>query len=477
MTYWSAHTPLPLLEQGRAAHGGALVAKAVELGYPALGLTDHGVMRRGGRAVHVLPQGRHRAAARASRPTCASTGPRASGRPPCTWGCWPRPRPATATWSAWSTSRHRQFRYQPVLDLADLAEAGRDGRLDGRGGHVRVLVRPAADLLREGDPVAARNLLVALDGWFDQLYVELQHHNIVDDDPRRPTARGAAGRARRRAGPAGRASPRTATTASPRTAADHDVMKRLMSWSDDPDDAVFPGDGYHMVGQRWMRERYAARHPGAGLRGPGRPVRPGQGGHPRAGRLQGGACPTWAGTRTRAARAGAGGCWSAAWRRQAGRPRKQQATCGRIGEEAGGRRRRRDGRLPAADRRRVRLHARGGHHLQRARLRGSARTCAGCWASPASTPEVEAALRPVPVQRPHEAARHRHRRRAPPAPAGDRLPARRYHVATSPPGGRWGWRRPTAEPEGRLLVRWKMHARQTGGNPDQRARTRCSSAS
>lgn len=36
----------------------------------------------------------------------------------------------------------------------------------------------------------------------------------------------------------------------------HDAMKRIVSWGDDPDDATFPGDGFHLASTGWMRERH-----------------------------------------------------------------------------------------------------------------------------------------------------------------------------------------------------------------------------
>lgn len=37
----------------------------------------------------------------------------------------------------------------------------------------------------------------------------------------------------------------------------HDAMKRIVSWGDDPDDAKFPGDGFHLSSTGWMAERHA----------------------------------------------------------------------------------------------------------------------------------------------------------------------------------------------------------------------------
>ena len=93
------------------------------------------------------------------------------------------------------------------------------------------------------------------------------------------------------------------------------------------------------------------------------------------------------------------------------------------------------GRLPAAGPRRVRLHARGRTSPSPSAAPARLRTCCGAGHHQLQPDRLEAALRPVPVHRPDQAAGHRHRRRAPPARRRHRLPAAKYHVAHI---GTWG---------------------------------------
>lgn len=265
MTYWSAHShsrysikdALPTVE--------AMVDTAVHLDYPGLGLTDHAGM--GGAA--------------ALYTSCRSAGieplpgveayvalDRNKGKRPATMhmGMLATTETGYRNLVGLVNQSHRQFRWKPVLDLMDLAEASTEGRLSGVAALSGCWFGMLPTLLRDGDPLAVRNLLVALDGWFDGFYVELQHHNIVDethDDPRHVAALHAIA--------AGLGLPVVLTQdshycdKSDRTV--HETMKKLVSWSDDPDDAVFPGDGYHMVDQAWMESRFTPAQLSDGLAG------------------------------------------------------------------------------------------------------------------------------------------------------------------------------------------------------------------
>ena len=47
----------------------------------------------------------------------------------------------------------------------------------------------------------------------------------------------------------------------------HEALKRLVAFGPDPDDAVFPGDGFHLADEQWMRERHSDDRFGYGLEG------------------------------------------------------------------------------------------------------------------------------------------------------------------------------------------------------------------
>jgi len=51
----------------------------------------------------------------------------------------------------------------------------------------------------------------------------------------------------------------------------HEALKRLISFSDDPDDAIFPGGGYHMTDLAGMREYFEPKYLAAGMEGAERP--------------------------------------------------------------------------------------------------------------------------------------------------------------------------------------------------------------
>lgn len=264
MTFWSAHTHSRYSSKDALPSVEKVVARAAELGYPALGLTDHGNMAgaaqlyTAARKAGIKPLPGTEAYVAVSREVNA--------RSTMHLGILATTAKGYRNLVGLTTQAHRQFHYKPVLDLADLAAAGEDGRLEGlvvmSGCHFGLL----PTLMREGDPTAARNLLLALDSWFDQAYVEIQHHRVnkegQDDDA---TARRLHSLAVSLSLPV--LINQDSHYCLPEDRAAHDTMKALMSWSDDPDDALFPGDGYHMADECWMTDRYPADILNDGLAG------------------------------------------------------------------------------------------------------------------------------------------------------------------------------------------------------------------
>lgn len=185
-TYWSAHThsrysakdALPTVEK--------VVARAVELGYPALGLTDHGNM--GGAAT--LYAECHKAGVEPLPGIEAYVAlDRTKGKRPKTMhmGLLATSAVGYRNLVGLNNMASTNFRWKPILDLPDLAAAADQGLLEGVVATSGCWFGMLPTMLREGDPLSVRNLLLSLDSWFDQLYVEIQHHNIVDathDDPR-----------------------------------------------------------------------------------------------------------------------------------------------------------------------------------------------------------------------------------------------------------------------------------------------------
>jgi DNA polymerase-3 subunit alpha len=270
MTYWSAHThsrysakdALPTVEK--------VVAKASALGYPALALTDHGGM--GGaaqlytacRKAGIEPLPGIEAYVSLDR---FKRDPKSKRAQSMHLGLMALSDKGYRNMVGLTTQMHRQFHFTPIIDMADLAAASTDGRLEGIAVTSGCWFGLLPKMLREGDPVSTRNILAALEGWFDgNLYLEMQHHNIDDEehaDNEHVTLLHQIGQSM--------GLPMVITQDSHYCEAhervDHETMKRLVTWSDDPDDAVFPGDGYHMVDESWMASRYTPAQLADGLAG------------------------------------------------------------------------------------------------------------------------------------------------------------------------------------------------------------------
>ena len=262
--FWSAHSHSKYSAVDALPDVERVVDRAEELGYPALGLTDHGNMAGAARlytacrAVGIKPVPGVEAYVHLNR---------GASRKAMHLGLLATSAVGYRNLVGLVTQSHKQFWYRPQLDIGDFAEAARDGRLEGiaamSGCHFGLLPTQ----LREGagDGKQIRNLLASLDSWFGSgLYVELQHHKVPGQDD-------AANVARLHGIAQSMGLPVIITQDShychPSEREQHDTMKGLGSWSDDPDSALFPGDGYHMVDAEWMRGRYTAQQFSDGMAG------------------------------------------------------------------------------------------------------------------------------------------------------------------------------------------------------------------
>lgn len=161
-----------------------------------------------------------------------------------------------------STLTYRNFYHKPLIDHSDLAELSEAGMLEGIAATSGCFFGFIAQAVSTGDELTARQLMTTYAGWFPKFYVELQNHNIdhgngfTDDD--------LASELFIHAYSLG--IPVILTQDShychPQDKDAHDALKRLVAFGDDPDDAVFPGDGFHLADDDWFRshhdpERYA----------------------------------------------------------------------------------------------------------------------------------------------------------------------------------------------------------------------------
>lgn len=253
--FWSAHTHSRYSYNDALPPVESIVAKAKELGYPGLALTDHGNMAGSvklytecmkvgikpfpGSEMYLVRDRSDKKAKRYHLGLVAYT----------TVGY--------RNLVQISTRSYRQFHHKPLIDLADLAEFHDTGLSQGIAlttGCFFGLVTQT--LVNEGyDP--ARQLVATLASWFDT-YVEIQQHDIdhgEDVMPEHLIAHELYRLATELDLPV--IVTQDSHYVEPAERGLHESLKRLVAFGPDVDDAVFPGDGFHMADDAWM----AAHHP------------------------------------------------------------------------------------------------------------------------------------------------------------------------------------------------------------------------
>lgn len=262
--YWSVHTHSRYSYNDALPSVEAIVARAHELGYQGLALTDHGnmagsvklyteCMRHGikpfpGSEMYLVRDRTDKKAKRYHIGLVAYT---------------------TAGYRNLvqiSTRSYRQFHHKPLLDLADLAEFSDTGLSDGialtTGCYFGLVIQT---LVSDGYD-ACRQMVATLATWFDT-YVEIQAHGIDHTDGMTEAE-------------ISDALYRIATDLNlpivitqdshyvePADRGLHDSLKRLVAWGPDVDDAVFPGDGFHLADDAWMGAHHSPEVWAAGVRG------------------------------------------------------------------------------------------------------------------------------------------------------------------------------------------------------------------
>lgn len=266
--WWSLHTHSKFSVNDALPSPERCVERAVELGYPALGLTDHGVVS-GNIALY-----------KACRKAGIEPFPGVELYVVNDAEYAGRKDNMHLTVAAYNTQGYRnlvkiatttamKFWYKPRIDLADFAEMHEAGALEGlvvaTGCHFGVLPQT---LIRRG-PDAAAAVLKALDSWFPLVYVELQNHGIGEEhhDETELTDDEVTEGLWQVATSVG--VPVIVTRDSHYINPDerhyHDALKRLVSWGEDPDDATFPGDGYFMTTAQGLRGFFEPHMLQAGL--------------------------------------------------------------------------------------------------------------------------------------------------------------------------------------------------------------------
>lgn len=157
-----------------------------------------------------------------------------------------------------STNTFENFYYKQIVGLPDLAEMHEAGLLRGLSATSGCFYGMVSQHLVNGDVFAAKNLLSTMAKWFDPYFVEIQNHYIERDEN---SGLGDVERSAMLVSIADELGiPVVITQDSHYCHLDqkpaHETLKRLVAFGEDVDDAVFPGDGFHLASDDWMRSHH-----------------------------------------------------------------------------------------------------------------------------------------------------------------------------------------------------------------------------
>lgn len=162
---------------------------------------------------------------------------------------------------ALNTQSNVNFYNKPLLDFSDLAAASEAGLLRGIAGTSGCYFGYFAQAISNGDESQARSLLGMYAKWFDRFYVELQNHEIDHGNGMTDAllADAAMGIAQSMGVPCILTQDSHYCDKHEKTI--HETLKRLVAYGPDAEDAVFPGDGFHLADTEW----FASHHDGPRL--------------------------------------------------------------------------------------------------------------------------------------------------------------------------------------------------------------------
>ena len=160
-----------------------------------------------------------------------------------------------------STHTHQNFYNKPIIDHTDLAEMSESGLLEGIAATSGCYFGFIAQAVTKGDAAYAQTLMKTYDKWFGQFYVELQNHGIDHEDGWTDDL--LANELFHLAVDAGIPAILTQDShyCDTHDKETHDALKRLVAFGPEADDAVFPGDGFHLADTEW----FLAHHTGTRL--------------------------------------------------------------------------------------------------------------------------------------------------------------------------------------------------------------------
>jgi DNA polymerase-3 subunit alpha len=152
----------------------------------------------------------------------------------------------------------QNFHYKPLVGFGDFANLAADNRLEGLAATSGCYFGYIAQAMARGDVAESKRIMMLMAKWFPKFYVELQNHNIVHDPEVGTTDDNLADSLMHLSQELGipniltQDSHYLTLTDKPH----HETMKRLVSWGDDPDDAVFPGDGFQLADDSWFKSHH-----------------------------------------------------------------------------------------------------------------------------------------------------------------------------------------------------------------------------
>jgi DNA polymerase-3 subunit alpha len=249
MPYWSLHSHSRYSAKDGMSDIKAMVARGVELGYPALGLTDHGTpagvvqfylaCRKAG--VSPLPG--------IELYFTIDAGLKENASMHLTIAAYTEAGYRNLVRMSTLSAQH--FYRRPRLDVADLATLHEAGYTEGLVLATGCRSGPVVKSIVKGDLVAATRVTKSLASMFDRTYVEVMNHGFeaegISDDDICSALVGIADEV---------GLPVIVTGDSHYVmAADqarHDAMKELLTWSPNPADGAFHGCGYHLVDEAWL---------------------------------------------------------------------------------------------------------------------------------------------------------------------------------------------------------------------------------
>ena len=157
--------------------------------------------------------------------------------------------------SSWSHTRER-FHHKPHIDFSDMAEWYERGWTQGLALTTGCFFGMVQQSLVNGSATDAEYLIKTFAKWFPHTYVELQHHNIEHEEgyTDHDLTENLADIAYELGLPVVITQDAHYCTIDDKP--QHETLKRLVSWGEDGDDAVFPGDSFHLADDRFVKSHY-----------------------------------------------------------------------------------------------------------------------------------------------------------------------------------------------------------------------------